>query len=451
MPITADPPGFIDTRKLIAELEESQRQAERKMRNVDYDDRDDPPWPEPEDYGSNGADILHEQQTDNTDQAESLGEWDAGDDNEVIPPRGWLLGNIFCRRFVSSLHGDGGVGKTATRYAQYLSLAAGRSLTGEHVFQRSRVLVISLEDDVDELRRRILAARLHHKIERHELKGWLFLAAPGRKGGKLMTVDKNGRLAPGGLVAKLVDVIVERQIDLVALDPFVKAHSVEENSNSAIDEVVQILSELAVTHDMAVDTPHHTAKGRAEPGNADGGRGASAAKDAMRLVYTLTPMTEDEAKAFGLTEAERRQLVRMDSGKVNIAPPLAQAKWFRLVGIPLGNASDLYPNGDEVQTVEPWTPPDVWAGLNSQLLNQILTDIDAGMPDGNRYTDVASAKDRLAWDVIRKHAPHTTEAAARQIIKAWVTTGLLISQKYENPTTRKDVKGFRVDSTKRPS
>lgn len=46
--------------------------------------------------------------------------WDAGEDDRPIPPRGWLLGNSFCRRFVSSLIADGGVGKTAVRYAQYL-------------------------------------------------------------------------------------------------------------------------------------------------------------------------------------------------------------------------------------------------------------------------------------------------------------------------------------------
>jgi hypothetical protein len=87
---------------------------------------------------------------------DSLGEHDAGDDIEAPPPRGSLLANTFCRRFLSSLLGDGGVGKTALRYTQYLSLAIGRSLTGEHVFQRARVLVISLEDDTEELQRRIL-------------------------------------------------------------------------------------------------------------------------------------------------------------------------------------------------------------------------------------------------------------------------------------------------------
>jgi hypothetical protein len=40
---------------------------------------------------------------------------------------------------------------------------------------------------------RIAAIVKHHNIDRKELKGWLFLSAPGGKAGKLMTVDQNGR------------------------------------------------------------------------------------------------------------------------------------------------------------------------------------------------------------------------------------------------------------------
>ena len=43
------------------------------------------------------------------------------------------------------------------RIAQLISLATGRSLTGEHVFLRCKVLIVSLEDDQDELRRRVYA------------------------------------------------------------------------------------------------------------------------------------------------------------------------------------------------------------------------------------------------------------------------------------------------------
>lgn len=206
---------------------------------------------------------------------DGLGEWDAGDDNDSVTPRGWLLGNVFCRKFVSSLIADGGVGKTAVRYAQLLSLAIGRSLTGEYVFQRCRVLIVSLEDDADELRRRIRAVMLRYKVERSEIKGWLFLASPGAGAGKL-TEDRNGQHVSSVLTAKLDKVIAARGIDIVSLDPFVKSHSAEENNNSAIDDVVQILADMAARHNCAVDVPHHTSKGIADPGNANRGRGASA-------------------------------------------------------------------------------------------------------------------------------------------------------------------------------
>jgi AAA domain len=379
-----------------------------------------------------------------------LGEWDAGEVTELPPPREWLLGNIFARKFMSSLLADGGVGKTAVRLAQLLSLALGRSLTGEYVFRRCRVLVISLEDDKDELERRVLALLLHYGIERSELRGWLFLAAPGGTRGKLMATDKKGKTAIGPLARTIEDTIIERKIDIISVDPFVKSHAVEENNNSGIDEVVQILTDMAAKHNIAVDAPHHTSKGTADPGNANRGRGASAMKDAARLVYTLSPMSTDEAKAFGLNEEQRRFFVRMDSGKVNVAPPMRTAKWFRLVGVRLNNGTDLYPNGDEVQAVEPWTPPETWADLDTGLINQILRAIDAGLEDGTRYTDAPNAKNRAAWKVVLKHATGKTEAQARDIIKTWVKNGVLENREYDNPVSRKPAQGLYLDSTKRP-
>jgi hypothetical protein len=351
-----------------------------------------------------------------------LGEWDAGDDTEMPPPRGWLLGNVFCRRFMSSLFADGGVGKTAIRYAQALSLATARPLTGEHVFQRCRVLIVSLEDDDAELRRRILAGRIHHKISRTDIKGWLFLCAPGKAGGKLMTIDKDGKAIRGDLAAKIEDVVLRRKIDLVVLDPFVKAHSVEENHNSLVDEVAQVLTDIAAKHDVAIDVPHHVSKGPADPGNASRGRGASSMTNAGRLIYTASPMSQDEAKTFGIREEDRRLYVRVDSAKVNITKALGTAKWFRLVGVPLGNATDLYPNGDEVQTVEPWQPPDTWADLSVELLNAILTKIDEGLPDGSRYSDAPRAEERAAWKLVVEIAPGKTEGQAREIIRTWSKT-----------------------------
>jgi AAA domain len=408
--------------------------------------------------GNNSTDTNFEPEPEEPEKPEkpeataaSLNEWDAGDDIEMPPPRGWLLGNSFARKFMSSLFGDGGTGKTAVRYAQLVSLATGQPLTGEYVFQRCRVLIISLEDDADELKRRIRAVLLHHKIDPVELKGWLFLSAPGASGGKLMVLDRYGRPKRGQLAGALEAIITKRKIDIITIDPFVKSHSVEENSNSAIDDVVQTLTDLAAKHNIAIDVPHHVSKGLSDPGNASRGRGASAMKDGGRLIYTLTPMSVEEAEIFNVPEEKRRLLIRMDSAKVNITKPLSAAKWFRLVGVQLGNTTELYPNGDEVQTVEPWVPPDIWADLSVALLNKVLTVIDTGLPDGNRYTDAPRADDRAAWRVVVDHAPTKTEGQAREVIKTWVKNGVLVRYEYANPTTRKPVKGLRVIPAKRPS
>jgi hypothetical protein len=207
-----------------------------------------------------------------------------------------------------------------------------------------------------------------------------------------------------------------------------------------------VLTDLSAKYNIAVDVPHHMAKGAADPGNANKGRGASAMKDAGRLVYTLTTMSTDEAKAFGIKEDQRKSYVRMDSAKINITRH-GKTKWFRLIGVRLGNATEMYPNGDEVQTVEPWNPPETWADLSSDLLNKILTAIDSGLPDGNRYSDSHNAKER----VVTEHAPQKTEAQAREIIKTWVKNGVLEHEEYTNPITRHEVKGLKVNATKRPS
>jgi hypothetical protein len=65
----------------------------------------------------------------------------------------------------------------------------------------------------------------------------------------------------------------------------------------------------------------------------------------------------------------------------------------------------MYPNGDEVQTVELWKPPDTWSDLSIDLLNRILTAIDAGLPNGNRYSDAPNVIDRAAWKVVVDQRP----------------------------------------------
>lgn len=392
-----------------------------------------------------------------------LGEWDAGRDKYIIPPRAWLLGNTYCRQFVSSLIATGGGGKTAMRITQALACATGRELTGEKVFQRCRVLYVSLEDDQDELRRRVLAAMLYHGIKPEEVEGYLFLAAPGQKAGKLVTSEpaasgrrkpQDGRVRAGAMLDEVRRAVKARGIDLLLFDPLVKMHDVEENDNTAMDFVISTLTDLAIENNIAVDVLHHTSKGATDPGNADRGRGASAVNNGARLVYTLSTMSVEEARTFSVPERERRSYIRIDSGKVNIAPALRDAKWFRIEGVELRNRTPLYPSGDNVQTVTVWTPPDTWEGATDDVRRRILQDIDAGVPEpqtkkgkpGSRYAAHHNTRWRAAWLVVQQHMPDKSDQHCKDMIRQWVQTGTLIEEEYQDPNTSQVAKGLRLST-----
>jgi AAA domain len=421
---------------------------------------DDTPFPKgPGDYGLS-ADIgaadgeridepIDEPNSQATTQsAAALGVWNAGAKPLRPPPRGWLLGNQFCRSFLSSLEAAGATGKTAVRTLQMLSMATLRELTGEHVFKRCRVLAISFEDGKEEMERRMLAAQLHHDIAPEDIDGWLYCWTP--KGIKLAHL-KEGTPARGALEKMLRDVIAELKIDFVSLDPFIKLHSLAENDNGAMDFVTDLLVQIAIDCQVGVDAPHHTKKGLQTAGDADAGRGASARRDAARLGYTLTRMTEEDAKAFGIPAEQRALYVRVDSGKVNIAPPSEKATWFKLVGVRLGNETSDYPAGDNVQTVERWYPPETWGEVTATQLNAALTDIDAGLANGQRYTEGNKTTPRSAWPIVQHHCPDRTEPQCREIIRTWTKNGVLVSEDYDDPVERKPRKGLSVCHAKRPT
>jgi hypothetical protein len=381
-----------------------------------------------------------------------LGEWDAGEVlADALPePRQWLTAGQFCRTFLSGLVAPGDVGKTTLRLTQAIELATGRELVGLRVFQRCRVLVLSFEDDRAELHRRLLAICKHHGIDPTELKGWLF-CRDLNGGPKLAELDSKGRRRQvGALEGMLRRAIARTRCDLLILDPFVKLHGLNESDNADMDFVCSLLIKIAQDCNIAVDSPAHTHKGAIAAGDADARRGASAQRDAGRLDYTFTVMSEDEAKQFGIAADMRKSYMRLDKAKANIVRAV-KARWFRLASVRLNNATALYPDGDEVQAIERWEPPETWAGVDGETLNAILDAIDAGLPDGRRYIDHGAAKDRAAWLAVQKHCPDKPEAQCREMIKQWIKAEVLFRDRYSNPLRREEEKGLFVDADKRPA
>jgi hypothetical protein len=380
-----------------------------------------------------------------------LKEWDAGELLSGAPPkpRQWLIAGQFCRTFLSGLVAPGDVGKTTLRLTQAIELATGRELLGIRLYGRRRVLVLSFEDDRNELHRRLLAICRHQAIDPAELKGWLF-CRDLNGGPKLAELDSKGRRRQVGALDRMLRRAIARtRCDLVVLDPFVKLHALNESDNPDMNFVCELLIKMAQDCNIAVDSPAHTHKGVIQAGDADARRGASAQRDAGRLDYTFTVMSEDEAKAFGILAEERKRYMRLDKAKANIARAV-KARWFKLASVTLGNATADYPEGDEVQAIGPWEPPETWAGIEPETLNAILDEIAAGLPNGRRFTNHAKAKEREAWRVVQKHCPDKPEAQCREMIRQWLKAEVLFEKGYDDPVVRKERSGLFFDPNKRP-
>src|SRR5581483_7458080 len=90
-------------------------------------------------------------------------------------------------------------------------------------------------------------------------------------------------------------------IGALVIDPFVKSHRLDENSNMHMDAAATAWAEVA-----------------------------DATGDAARAAFLLGVMTAEEAQNLAVPERERWRHVRLDDAKANLAPRAETARWFRL-------------------------------------------------------------------------------------------------------------------------
>jgi hypothetical protein len=224
-----------------------------------------------------------------------------------------------------------------------------------------------------------------------------------------------------------------------------RVHEGNENDNGQMDAVVSLLIRLPIDRGCGVDFVHHTSKGLNEPGSSDRLRGASATRDGTRLLYNLTPMSKKEAKDFGVTEPQRRQLVRLDSAKVNLLPPATATTWFRLIDVVLGNGVEDYPDGDRVQTVECWQPPSEIRDPDPATLKLIFDQREAGLGPRRHYSLRPQVGDeRAAWRVVQVHCPTLVRDQCRELLQRWLKAGWLRERPYFDPVIRKNRFGLIV-------
>ena len=250
----------------------------------------------------------------------------------------------------------GGTGKTSLVMVDAIAMATARNLLGDQPEERCRVWLHNGEDGQEELTRRICAICEYYKIPQEELDGWLAVTSGADMPLKVANGFSDLKI-DARLVEEMTATVLDGEIDVVLLDPLVTLHSINESDNGKMDAVIRIFGRMADVCGCAVDLSHHTRKGPAGSSGdhtSDDARGASAIRDAVRMMRVLNIMSKEDASSLGLDEFARLSYFRVDRGKANTVPPAKSATWRKFESVHLAN-------DDDVGVVAPWDHPDAEA------------------------------------------------------------------------------------------
>lgn len=361
-------------------------------------------------------------------------------DPSLIPPREWLYGRHYVRRYVTATVAAPGVGKTSLALAEALAMVTGKPLLDAPVREPLRVWYWNGEDPLDEIERRIAALCLHYQISPDDLGGRLYFDSgrdmPIIVGG----MAKNNVQINMAVIDKLVAECKAKRIDLLMIDPLVSAHKVPESDNGSMDHIVKAaFGAVAEGANIGVDLQVHVRKSPAGTTNdytVDDARGASSQIGAYRSVRVLNRMAAQERDQLGIAADEAQLTFRVDNGKQNMQRPSATATWRKLVSVPLGNATPDRPE-DIVQVATAWKAPDILAGIVPDDVRKVQEAVSgrecAANPQANNW----------AGHVIGKALGLPTDTKAEKakvsaLMRVWLKSGALATTRTHDTRNGRD-------------
>lgn len=272
------------------------------------------------------------------------------------PPREWLVRDRLPLWIVGILAAAGGTGKSMATLQLAVSVCTGLEWLEHAIETQGAVLILSAEDDREEVHRR-LAAVISHYAEMVDptdqaafrpylnlIKKRLFIFDRVGDDNRLTAkVDRETRRT--ALAQSIIG--AANQINncvLIVLDPLSRFDGGDPNDNSDGTRLIESAETIRRETGATVLLPHHVSKAgiRDTQSGQEAVRGASGLVDGARWVGLLSTMRADDAESYGIDPDDAGRYVRFRTPKNNYGPPWEGAWLERRAGGIL-SISDLKP------------------------------------------------------------------------------------------------------------
>jgi RecA-family ATPase len=363
-------------------------------------------------------------------------------DAETLPKRRWIYGDHYLRGFVSVLASAGGVGKTSMQIVEALAIVTGKPLLLEDVKEQGNVWLVNLEDPLEELQRRVLAAMQHYGIKPDEVRGKLFLDAGRDFQLKFTTQTRDGIIANDALIDHMIAKVKQNNICFISIDPWVAANDISENDNTAMNEAVAKARLVADKTDCGICLVHHIRKSNGEEVTVDHIRGASALIGAARAARVINRVTEEEAMRLGVKPEEARGIFRVDNAKANLTLPALKATYRQMKTVELAN-------GDKLGAAVAFAMPDLFDGISTKDVMKVQQAVARAAADGLPMRQSMQAKGWAGHQIGDLLGINTSSKSGKgrmsSILKKWVENKVLAIETHSSGRDGREVPVYVVD------
>lgn len=350
----------------------------------------------------------------------------------TVPLTPWLVPGLLLFRDIALIAGMGGVGKSLLAWQICVAVIMGRAFGPWPAPQRPRrVLVLSGEDDFDEIERRVIAGCQSMGVDRSDL-GDDFMVLNRREIRLAINDPKTGKVKRTDLWQFVRRVIQEYDVGVLIIDPLMKSSAgFDESSSNDQDRLFEEIRALTEGVQCAVLLEDHMNK-MGVGGAQASVRGSSAKVDAARVAITFSRMTEKEHAEIKPPH-RREAYVRLSDPKQNYARVRGDM-WFELVEYELGNGEvrpALVPRDFEV--MKDFMDPDSWEHRDA-----FMALVKAGRTDpaqqGWPWCVTTKGQRSTRLDVAVAEAFDLTEEQAREWIRAFEADKLIDHEMWTSPS-----------------
>ena len=248
------------------------------------------------------------------------------------PTRDWLIEGMFLAGKAVVLAGLSGVSKSQAALQAAVAIATGVAFVGRPTKQ-GRVLVLSGEDDRQEVKRRVNAVIRLNNLDVNSIDAIRanLLVFPVVGCDIRLTYRKGGTLAPTGFDQQIIDAArTAGNVRLIVLDHVGLMHGGDFVAKEDAALTMRIINRIALETDAAVMLLAHSPKSSAKDDESDASAiyGSTAFVEQARGGWIMATMRAKEAKQLNVADDQRRHYVSLVGVKANYSAT-GMTAWFR--------------------------------------------------------------------------------------------------------------------------